>query len=947
MAVSFISPNHLRDRRVLELYADDEYYAIVQFRAVDNNNAPLPDGTVANIDDQNDGRNISATNDDTPGTGRIVYLSDGIGAFKLLPSDTAKTFQLTISIDGQSDLTATIHYNEPTVNIYFVSSNDSTNPEWIDGIETGYAKLTIASDYFDIDGIEFDVNNRPVTLEYTDESSVSHTINTTTNSSGIVQQNFGPLTSSFTYEIIATVNFSFTAGNRTITVNEEETINVVFSRAPIVSLEAHPVGDYDTPFSLWADGRNATGSQDDFEITISYDYNNAYFSSAQFDIDNPVGVDVDYSVYDDEETLAIVSPVSGTFNSANTTLTTTVGPAIKTTKAQFKAAITDAFTITFGNKTISYDDNVIDEFSVNFVEPTFTLELEFNVGENPDNPISLSNNLFPDGSKKTGEGKIDLGGVRSFADNDLQFASKAIISSDYDDINPDKNNLINKNIKFESFKYTIDTFNDLVSNFDPNNDDTSFMNFEVSSEILDASDNFQDTVYSNTTYDAGDDEVFTYVTLKKQPSVGNKNVYIKIDATTSFDYTVGTRTLNIDEISYNGIVSYFPSAPRVSLEIQYHSDDPDDEENKLPADQSKHLFSLVRDGAVDADGKAIQPTEQPEPRRRPGKFTVSATDYLGNPLPADTDIIIRTNDAFNPLILNNVTSYTEKVCRFMFDNPLEMKDDLYITVETSHNKLSRSVTEKIPYFNAEDKEFYANDLFMRNIKSLTNGFSNNEIVVNSAMNELGYPFGQTPLYEAVFNAGIEYLDKLRDEDFDNKFLVLLTDGIENFSKVTQQDSIDKINSVEGKNKTRIYPISLGNISHISQVTLEDYAVDTGSYTDNLLEINLTTEIEDIINIIMNNNYKNISSTVRMLSRDFKEVIRMNQMEIDITIPSGYDLYVEIRSNSISSSNNSTDWSNWTTQKQLSSGVNNIDFEDELVGRYFEFRVTATPNNIEV
>jgi len=947
MGLSFISPKHLKDRGILEIFADNEIYAIVQFRAVDSNNVPLPDGTVANIDDENDGRNLAATDDDTPGTGRIVYLSDGIGAFKLLPSATAKSFTLTISIEGYTDLTGRIDYNDPTVTVYLLSSNEADDPQWIDGIQTGYAKVLVASDYIDIDGIEFDVYNRPVVLTYTDESFVSHTVNTTTNTSGIVQLDFGPLTDEFTYVVDVSVSFSFVAGNRTIVVDEEGDIEVVFSREPIVSLVIRPTGDYNTPFKLWSDGRDEVESKHDFNISILYDYNTTYFSSAQFDIDNPLGVSVVYTVYDDEETLSIVSPATDTFDSHHTVLTATVGPSTKTTEASFEAEISDDFVVTFGNKTITYTDAVVDNFIISFVEPTFTLELEFTVGSDPDSPITLDDSLFPDGSKKGEEGKIDLGDVRAFSDDDLQFTAKAIISSDYNDIVPDSTTLVNKNMKFESYRSIIDSFNALVEDFDPNNDSSAFLTFDLSAELLDSMSNKQNTVYSDTTYDAVKSEVSTFILTASQEAAGDKNIYIKVLASTNFNYTFGSRILTVDDVSSVGILSFFPAAPRLSLDIQYHSEDPDDEENKLQPDQSKYLFSLVREGAVDSEGKAIQPTAQPEPRRRPGKFSVSMTDYLGESLPAETNVIVRTNDAFNPLILNEVTSYVEKVCRFIFDNPLEMKDSLYITVETTHNGLSRSVTEQVPYFTATDKEFYTKDLFMRNIVSLTNGFTTETSVVDDAMNELGYPFGQTPLYGAVFDAAIQYLDKLRDETFDNKFMVLLSDGVDNFSKESRQDSIDKVNSVEGKDETRIYPIALGNTSHISKMIMEDYAADTGSYTDSLLELRLGTEVEEIVNTILNHNYKNISSTTRSLSRDFKEIIRMQQMEIDIVIPTGFDVYIQARANSISNSINSSDWSTWTDRQQLVSGVNIVVLDNYLVGQYFEFRVTVIPSDLEV
>jgi len=354
----------------------------------------------------------------------------------------------------------------------------------------------------------------------------------------------------------------------------------------------------------------------------------------------------------------------------------------------------------------------------------------------------------------------------------------------------------------------------------------------------------------------------------------------------------------------------------------------------------------VRDGAVDSSGANIQPTEQPEPRRRPGKFTITATDYLGEQLPGNTDIVLRNNDSFTPLILHNMRTYTDRVCRFTFDNPLEIRDEIYMVAEVIHNGLYRSVKEQIPYFTSADKDFYTKDIFMRNIKSQTNGFTSSTTALESAILNLGYPFGQTPLYDAVFEGAIEYLDKLRSETFDNKFMVLLSDGIDNFSEETEQSSIDKVNSVEGQQEVRLYPIALGGISHISDAILDDYAADTGSYTDALLTLDATSQIEDIVDIILNNNYKKINSTTRTFARDFKEVVRVNQLLIDIIIPSGYELYMQARSNQISSSANSSDWSAWTTETQiLSSGTTTVIFNPVLVGRYFEFKVKAINSDV--
>ena len=947
MAISFLAPNHLRDRGKLELYADNEYYSIVEFQVLDTNGTPAVDGTTATIDDQNDGRNLAATDNDTPGSGRIVYISDGVGKFKLLPSIVSQSFTLTISVSGQSDLTASIDYNDPTVNVYVVSSYDEDDPQWIDGIATADVRVTIASDYYDINGIEFSVNNRPIVVTYVDEFSVSHTLNLTTNASGVVEQTFGPLTAAFTYEVSTAVNFSFVAGKRTMTIDEDEEVDVVFSRIPIVSLTITPSSDYNTPFNLWADGRTAIASQETFGIKISYDYDDTYFSSAQFDTDNPVGVSVAFSVYDDDGALSVAVPTSGVYTAAASSINVVIGPAIKTTDSTFRSLITNSFYTTFGLKTLIHNGNIQKEFDINFVEPTFTMEIEFNVGETPNNPTTLDDDLFPTGSKKTGDEKTDLGGVRAFADDSFKYASKIIISSDYNDIAPDQTNLINKSIKFESQRCDFDAFNSLVDNFDPNNDSNSFLGFVSSAAILDASGNPQDTVYNTTTYSVSDDEISTYVTLNKQPSVGDKTIYIKIDAATSFNYTFGSRALDVDNISVSGIVTDFPAAPQVSLDIQHHSDDPDDEDNKLPADQSQYLFSLVREDAIDSSGAAVQPTAQPEPRRRPGIFTITATDYLGNALPSNTTIIIRTNDFFAPIEMADITSYVNRVCKFVFDNRLEMKDSLYMTVETTHNDLYRSVTEQIPYFNNTDKEFYTKDIFMRNINSITNGFTNSLDVLNAGMGDLGIPFGQTPFYEAVFDSAIDYLDELRDETFDNKFIVVLTDAIDNFSKVTSQEAIDKVNSVEGENEVRIYPIALGDTSYVSQSILGDYAADTDSYTDTLLQLNQPPEIEEIINIIMNYNYKRITSSVRTFNRDFKEVIRMSNIVIDLTIPNGYELYLQARSNSISLSQNSTDWSTWTSQQQLTTGSNVITFDSYLVGRYFEFKVRVIPNDLEV
>lgn len=944
MAIYFIAPNHLADRGALELYADGEYYAIVKFVAVDTNNAPLPDGTIALIDDGNEGRNLAALDDDTPGSGRVVYLSDGVGAFKLLPSTEKKDFTLSISIDGQDTLTARVSYNDPTVGVYFSTSHDSNSPAWIDGIETGYARIIIVSDYIDINGNEFDVSGRPVTFSYTDEHANDNIISTVTNAAGIAQVDLGPTTSSFTYNVSISVDFSFTAGTRTIQVSESANVAVVFDRVPVVSLSIEPEGDYDFPYRLWADGRSAAGSRGNFTITISYDYNDSYFSSAQFDIDNPTGVPISFSAYDDEETLSIVTPVSGIFDSSNVSLTVTVGPSTKTTQATLKASITDAFTITFGNKSISYTDDVVSEFSINFVEPTFYLTIEFSVGDDPNNTISLDDSLFPTGSKDEGLGTIDLGDTRSFADNNLKFIAQAIISSDYDDVSPDATNLVNKDIKFESQRYVIDAFNDLVIELDPNNDDVSFMNFVNSNDILDSANNPQHTVYNVTSYDASNDRVSTYVVINKQPPVGDRNIYIKVIATTSFTYTFGTRTLIVDGVSYSGIVTFFPPAPRVSLDVQYNSTDPDDEENKLTEDRSMHLFSLVREGATNDDGTPVEPSGWSPSRYMPGKFTISATDYLGNALPPDVDIIISSNNSFRPLILNDVTTYTDRVCRFMFDGAPSLKDELYIIAEVTHNNLTRTVMRKVPYFNSSTKEFYSKRIFLRNISSITNGFINDASLLNSKMTKLGFPFGQTPLYDAVFEAAIEFMDKLRDQSFDNKFIVLISDGVDNFSQQSQQDAIDRVNSIDGEHKVRIYPVTPNNVSHMAKMGLKDFASDTGSYEDELLSLRSVCDVEDVVDIILNHNYSNISSVSRTIAKDFKDVIRLSRLLIDINIPVGYEVYIEARANSNSNSANSSDWSSWSERYQLISGSNTIVFSDYLVGRYFEFRITVL--NIE-
>jgi hypothetical protein len=281
----------------------------------------------------------------------------------------------------------------------------------------------------------------------------------------------------------------------------------------------------------------------------------------------------------------------------------------------------------------------------------------------------------------------------------------------------------------------------------------------------------------------------------------------------------------------------------------------------------------------------------------------------------------------------------------MFDNPLEIKDEIYIITEVEHNQLYRSVKKKIPYFNATDKEFYTKNIFKRKIQSLTQGFTNDSNTIADAYGSFNSQFGQTPLYSAVFESAISALDELRDEEFDAKFIVLLTDGVDNFSEVTKNDSIEKVHSIDGYQKTHIYPILLKDIYGSAKSSLFDFAVETDSYTQELMMLEIGANINEILDNILGYEYKDISSTIRGFTKDFKEVIKMEQFDVSITIPSGFKLYIQARANEESDSTNSSDWSNWTTEQQLISGDNTITFSEVLFGRYFEFRLIATPSGV--
>ena len=191
------------------------------------------------------------------------------------------------------------------------------------------------------------------------------------------------------------------------------------------------------------------------------------------------------------------------------------------------------------------------------------------------------------------------------------------------------------------------------------------------------------------------------------------------------------------------------------------------------------------------------------------------------------------------------------------------------------------------------------------------------IYLNNVVSQIS-SIGASPIYDAITMASQRLIAYQTDDtSLKNykKIIILLTDGDENQSQYSIQQSIDMVSFVNGSKLTQVVPVKLGLTYKDDEIVVKKIANDTGGFT--MYSVDMTTsEIDSSINSMLVNQNLDFNSGTYSNSIAFDDAYIIDDTTLsNAVIPSGTGVFYRARF-----SQNGSQWELWTPWTRSTSNL---------------------------
>jgi hypothetical protein len=217
--------------------------------------------------------------------------------------------------------------------------------------------------------------------------------------------------------------------------------------------------------------------------------------------------------------------------------------------------------------------------------------------------------------------------------------------------------------------------------------------------------------------------------------------------------------------------------------------------------------------------------------------------------------------------------------------------------------------------------------------------TNDEIYISNAINNFGF-FGSSQIYDAI-KVAAESLSQYQNEDESlkeyKKIIFLISDGDENSSDFSLNQSIDSINFINGVGEVSVYPIQLGKSYQSDFQNMKEFA-SIASNDVFFLEDNEESEVKEVCSLITNG--ENLKINRQVFSNEIifeEEVLPTTFSMLDVVAPNGTNVIYRIRT-----SIDGVNFSEWSDYLDYSE-VFEFDESDESKQIYLQYELDLVGN----
>ena len=217
-------------------------------------------------------------------------------------------------------------------------------------------------------------------------------------------------------------------------------------------------------------------------------------------------------------------------------------------------------------------------------------------------------------------------------------------------------------------------------------------------------------------------------------------------------------------------------------------------------------------------------------------------------------------------------------------------------------------------FATEEKivKVVSNIQWMPSVSGLVSEATDDTIYLNNVTSNIT-TLGASQIYDAITMAAQRIITYQTDtaslKDY-KKFIILLTDGDENQSQYSIQQSIDTVSFINGDKETQILPIKMGLTYKDDEVVIKKIANDTGGFPVYCVDM-LTSEIDSSINSIFSNSSFDFNNGTYSNNVTFDDAYIVKDISLsNMLIP--YNTSILYRARFSENGNNWDAWTSWTS-----------------------------------